>query len=134
MAAASPLLSLSGAEGEHGFFEAPNVTGSPERRLILAVLERAILDFVGNEQKEMDEAGEWIFGDLKNPSLEPFTFAWVCLQLDLDMHTIAESIAAMPKRGKHKIAPWYFAKTKQVKPVHHASGAKVTRGNFPHYH
>jgi hypothetical protein len=124
------LPNLFPASDEASIFDAPNSTGSPERRLILAVLERAILDYVGNDQKELEEAEQWLFGDLKEPSFAPFSFSWVCLQLDLDMQVIARSIAAMPKRGTHKIAPWYFAKVKTEKP----GLSNVTKGNFPRYH
>ena len=34
----------------------PNMTGTPERRLLLAVLERAILDYVGNDEREFEQA------------------------------------------------------------------------------
>lgn len=105
----------------------PNATGSPERRLILAILERAILDYVGNDAKEAEEAENWLFsdsGDCGNrdendaedvdDSLSevdlPFSFPWVCQQLDLDACGISEQIRAMPKRGKSRIAPWYLNK------------------------
>ena len=45
-------------------FGEPNLTGTPERNLLLAILERAILDFVGNNEKEVSLAEDWIFGDL----------------------------------------------------------------------
>jgi len=131
MANALPNFSSSYGE-ESSIFDTPNGTGSPERRLILAVLERAILDYVGNDPREVAEAEEWIFGDLKDPGFEPFSFGWVCLQLDLDMLQISQSIEAMPKRGSHKIAPWYFSKPKNQKRQNGAG--KVTKGNFPHYH
>ncbi len=130
--ASSQLLSFS-ATDEHGIIDSPNATGSPERRLILAVLERAILDYVGNDRREIDEAEAWLFGELENDLFAPFSFPWVCQQLDLDMKEIAKTIAAMPKRGSRKVAPWYFAKPKQ--PSKNAvCRAKVTKGNFPHYH
>lgn len=100
------IPSLSHDSGDA--YDAPNQTGSPERNLVLGVLERAILDYVGNDQAEMESASEWLFDDLEDNST--FTFAWVCEQLDLDKYSIQKMIKAMPKRGKHKIAPWYFQK------------------------
>lgn len=88
-------------------FEAPNPTGSPERRLLLAVLERAILDYVGNDKKEVEQSEQWIFGDLDNPTNSPFSFPWLCRELDLDIFDIANKIRLMPKRGSSRIAPWY---------------------------
>lgn len=89
----------------------PTSSGSPERRLLLAILERAILDYVGNDRKEITEAEEWLFGELEEPSYAIFSFSWVCEQLDLDMKEIASTIKAMPRRGNRKIAPWYFMKS-----------------------
>ncbi|MCB0310812.1 MAG: hypothetical protein KDD42_06240, partial [Bdellovibrionales bacterium] len=47
-----------------GVYDKPNLTGTPERNLLMAILERAILDFVGNDQKEAEEAEIWLFDDL----------------------------------------------------------------------
>ena len=94
-------------------FDAPNFTGSPERRLLLAILERAILDFVGNDKREVINAGEWLFDDNSDDSSDEypeFSFLWLCDQLDLDAQTISECIRQMPKRGTHRIAPWYLTK------------------------
>lgn len=86
----------------------PNLTGSPERRLLLAILERAILDFVGNDLRELEHAEHWIFGENNEHSNEHFSFEWVCEQLDLDPGKISAKIKAMPRRGSRKVAPWYF--------------------------
>jgi len=88
----------------------PNMTGSPERRLLLAILERAILDYVGNDPREIDEAEQWLFDGSGSHATQQFSFAWVCEQLDLDPVKIAEKIRAMPRRGNRKVAPWYFSK------------------------
>lgn len=89
--------------------DTPNLTGTPERRLLLAVLERAILDFVGNDEKEMAQAEEWIF-DSDNEDSGDFSFGWVCQELDLNVLTIQEKIKNMPKRGDSRIAPWYLTR------------------------
>lgn len=91
-------------------FDFPNQTGTPERRLLAAILERAILDYVGNDEKEMLEAEEWIFSEVDSHTAGEFSFPWLCRELDLDVKFIADKIKAMPKRGSHRIAPWYFSK------------------------
>lgn len=91
-------------------FGAPNMTGTPERRLLLAILERAILDYVGNDPREVIEAEEWLFGEGEHYGKSQFSFPWLCEQLDLDHARIARHIKAMPRRGNRKVAPWYFAK------------------------
>ncbi len=105
----SPFFGIDGATQESA--GAPNMTGTPERRLLLAILERAILDFVGNEPKEIEEAERWLFGELDQPSAGHFSFTWVCEQLDLDPYRIANKVRSMPRRGTRKVAPWYFQKT-----------------------
>ena len=91
-------------------FEKPNLTGTPERNLLMAVLERAILDLVGNDARESEASEEWIFGELEDPSFDEFTFPWLCQELDLDYRRIAEMIRSIPKRGAKRIAPWYVTK------------------------
>ena len=91
------------------FIDSPNLTGTPARRLLLAVLERAILDFVGNDERELEDAQGWFFDDDDDGSDE-FSFAWICDELDLDVIHIREKIRKMPKRGDSRIAPWYLSK------------------------
>jgi hypothetical protein len=98
----------------YNLFDYPNESGSPDRNLLMAILERAILDYVGNDAKELQDAEHWIFADLEEPGFEEFSFPWLCQQLDLDMDKIASQIKAMPKRGNRRVAPWYFNENSQV--------------------
>src|SRR5262245_32864066 len=61
---------------QHGVARLPE---SPCRRLVAAVLERALLDAVGptSKQPERDDALAWIASDDE----EPFSFRWVSFQL-----------------------------------------------------
>lgn len=54
----------------------------PCRRLVLAVLERALLDAMGrtNRPTECDEARAWLASDDETP----FSFRWVTSQLGID--------------------------------------------------
>lgn len=108
-------LSTDIENDEFGIFDHPNLTGTPERRLLLAILERALLDFVGNDEKEALEAEEWIFSDLLplHP-FEAFSFPWICEQLDLNVKKTLRKIRRMPKRGSNRLAPWYLTKPKAV--------------------
>ena len=90
------------------FMDTPQLTGTPERRLLLAVLERAILDYVGNDETEVQTAKDWLFGDTEAHTASEFSFAWVCQQLDLDPAHTADLIGKMPRRGKNRVAPWYL--------------------------
>jgi hypothetical protein len=101
-----------------GAFEDANETGLPERRLLLAILERAILDYVGNDPRELETAADWFFvagdGALVQEPPEPFSFIWVCEGLDLDPQRVAAFVRALPKRGNRRIAPWYFMDRAEV--------------------
>ncbi len=106
-------------------YEAPNETGSPERLLILAMLERAILDYVGNDKKEALEAEEWLFGEIDDIDPEPYTFTWVCRELELSPRSVAQMIREMPKRGSNRVAPWYFSKSNKGTPSSRPSEKNV---------
>ncbi len=106
----------------YNLFEIPNLTGTPERRLLVAVLERAVLDLVGNDEKEAKQAEEWLFGEAdelensaivrSNPTV--LSFDWICDQLDLDSVQISQKIKAMPKRGRCRVAPWHMARQQML--------------------
>ena len=86
--------------------------GTPERNLLMALLERTILDFVGNDEKAVESAEEWVFADLEDPDShkQAYSFIWTCNELDLDPGMIAQAIESMPKRGNSRVAPWYSEK------------------------
>ena len=89
-------------------------SSTPERRLLAALLERAILDFVGNDTSEVEAAEEWLFdwqSEDADVPMQDFSFRWICHYLDLNPTKVAAFIKAMPKRGSHRVAPWYFCKT-----------------------
>ena len=88
-------------------YDRPNLTGTPERNLLMAVLERSILDYVGNDLKESQDAADWIFREVEKPTFYEFSFPWLCQELDLDFDKIAKMIQRIPKRGNSRIAPWY---------------------------
>ena len=60
------------------------VNHAPERRLLAAMLERAILDLRCNtdltKQNDARESLLW----METPGLSPFSFEWICLELGLD--------------------------------------------------
>lgn len=65
----------------------------PERNLLAAVLARAICDAFGTahcERHIVRSARQWLFGKL-TPK-RPFSFAWVCLHLDLDPFFLQQSL------------------------------------------
>lgn len=61
------------ARGNGGF--------NPEKRLLSAVLQRAITDFLTGEGELQSSAKEWIFSD--DDTTETFGFCYICEALDL---------------------------------------------------
>lgn len=102
----SSSYNVDNHDDEFGIFSEVNQTGTPERRLLLGILERAILDYVGNDKKEVADSTNWIFSD--ESAETQFSFAWVCNYLDLDPKVISDYIKSFPKRGNSRIAPWYL--------------------------
>jgi hypothetical protein len=116
--------------GENDFtgdFELPGHVNTPEGKLMLAMLERAILDYVGNDAKERDEANNWLFdwseSDIDDP--HEFSFPWVCDYLGLDPSRIAATVKVMPKRGENRVAPWYFAPSLRPLAQNKSEGPRV---------
>jgi len=62
----------------------------PELRLLAAVLQRAIHDFVGGDGDVRESARAWLMED--EPSDSPLTFSFICEALDLDIDSLRKSI------------------------------------------
>mgnify|MGYP000955136856 CR=1 FL=1 len=54
---------------------------SPEAELLLAILDRAVLDYYGNDETSEEEACDWLFGG-SDPNV-PFSLEWICDYLGL---------------------------------------------------
>ena len=62
----------------------------PEKRLLAAVLQRAISDLVGGEGELREGARCWIMDD--EPTDAPLTFRFICEALDLDCDSLRKAI------------------------------------------
>ena len=69
----------------------------PERRLLAAVLHRAVTDLTGSDPRMAQEAHDWIFEEVIEP-YQLFSFAWVCEQLELDSSIISSAISCLPQQ------------------------------------
>ncbi len=77
--------------------EIPNASGHvPEKRLLAAVLQRAISDFIGSEGELRDGALAWIMED--EASDAPLTFKFICEALDLDPASLRSAILSSAER------------------------------------
>ena len=64
----------------------------PEKRLFVAVLQRAVADFLGGEDDISEEAGAWIASDDEDDDEIPLTFMFICEALDLDFEALRNGI------------------------------------------
>lgn len=71
---------------------AVNNTLVPEKRLLAAVLQRAVSDYVGGEMEMKAEAKSWLMTD--EASDAPLTFQFICEALDLDCNSLRKAIEA----------------------------------------
>lgn len=62
----------------------------PEKRLLAAVLQRAITDFVSGEGELKKGAKAWLFD--AEPTDAPLTFDFICEALDLDADSLKRAI------------------------------------------
>jgi len=65
-------------------------TFNPERRLLAAILQRAITDYVSGEGELQESSREWLYGPDDN--LETFGFAYICEALDFHIEELRKAI------------------------------------------
>ena len=63
---------------------------NPERRLLAAVLQRAITDFLTTEGELQSSAQEWLYG-VDDPN-EAFSFTYICEALDFHQEELRKAI------------------------------------------
>ena len=67
-----------------------NKIPAPERELLIAVLDRAVLDYCGREGELHEKARDWIF--LESDYEDVFSFASICYHLGLDQSALRRQI------------------------------------------
>jgi hypothetical protein len=68
----------------------PASTFVPEKRLLAAVLQRAITDFVSGDGEVQENARQWLLEE--DTSESPLTFSFICEALDLDAMGLRKAI------------------------------------------
>lgn len=71
-------------------------THVPEKRLLAAVLQRAVADYVTGDGDLREGAKAWLLHD--EPSDAPLTFLFICEALDLDIESLRKAIKAQAER------------------------------------
>jgi len=79
----------------------------PEKALLMAMLERAILDFLKKTEyspgrtsvyeNPQETASRWLLESVREA---PFTFIWTCDMLDLNKDLIRQNIIEIKERGE----------------------------------
>lgn len=64
--------------------------GIPELRLLAAVLQRAVHDFITGDGDIREGARAWLMDE--DPTDAPLTFGFICEALDLDAPSLRKSI------------------------------------------
>lgn len=75
----------------------------PELRLLAAVLQRAIHDFIGGEGEVRESARLWLMDD--EPTDAPLTFMFICEALDLDSAGLRKAIERQAEALLKELAP-----------------------------
>ena len=69
---------------------------NPERRLLAAILQRAITDFLTGEGELQESARDWLYGE-DDPS-EAFGFSYICEALDFHREELRKAIGRQYER------------------------------------
>lgn len=80
-------MSSSHSRYSHSETDVESMLMSPEKKLLIALLRRAVFDYFGSRAAEREAAEEWLFTD-DDDSTELFSFPWVCTQLDFSRSEI----------------------------------------------
>jgi len=92
---------------------------SAERKLLSAIVERAVRDFLGSNETEAESAKNWFFEQNGGSSRDRrFTFSWVCEQLSLDQGSVLGEIARMEDNEEQRAKfPRRVFSVRSLKPM-----------------
>ena len=71
---------------------------NPERRLLAAVLQRAITDYLTGEGELQESASDWLYGP--DDSNEAFGFSYICEALDFHKEELRKAIRRQLESGR----------------------------------
>lgn len=74
----------------------------PELRLLAAVLQRAIHDFIGGEGDVREGARAWLMDE--EPTDAPLSFKFICEALDLDGDSLRKAIGRQAEAQVRQLA------------------------------
>ena len=74
----------------------------PEKRLLAAVLQRAVTDYITGEGETKEGARMWLMDD--QPEDAPLSFLFICEALDLDPESLRKAIESQAVAGPQAMA------------------------------
>jgi len=86
-----------------------SATRTPEQRLLFAVLERAVRDYLGGAKEEVEQATQWLYAE-EHEAAEPFSFPWVCESLALDRKLALGKLEIALEQSKRGALPFFLDK------------------------
>ena len=78
----------------------------PEKRLLAAVLQRAITDFIGGDGEVKDGARAWLMEEEQGDT--PLTFRFICEALDLDLVSLRKAIFSQAEAREILLCPGFI--------------------------
>lgn len=75
-----------------------NIGFNPERRLLAAVLQRAITDYLTGEGELQESAADWLYGP--EDTSEAFGFGYICEALDFHQEELRKAIRRQLENGR----------------------------------
>ena len=83
--------------------EVPGTTAHiPEKRLLAAVLQRAITDFVSGDGELRESARGWLFDEEVTDA--PLSFRFICEALDLEFESLRRAILIQAENAGAAVA------------------------------
>jgi hypothetical protein len=73
----------------------------PEKRLLTAVLKRALYDLSGKDRLHSSMAAKWFFDASRNVC--EFSFPWICEQLELNIEELLDDIRNIMRLGREAV-------------------------------
>ena len=92
---------------------------NPERRLLAAILQRAITDYLTGDGDLQASAEEWLYSE--EDEKETFGFAYICEALDFHKEELRKAVGAQHRRIMEKKLQRNKASTAKYQPQPNAS-------------
>ena len=103
----APLLDDVDIEYQFAAFSIEATETTPQKRLLVAILQRAIRDFIGIDawgegERIQEESESWLF-DSDTDENEMFSFLYICQQLDFAPDRLRHEVRNLTQEVRFKL-------------------------------